>query len=77
MESHYEKLYKCFKLFYYCKGEVVFNSDSTKNKKIVLILEGNIVDVNIIFLNFKNIKYEPLAVKGEIFGEEIINSNEK
>lgn len=48
MESHYDNLFRIFKLCYYQKGDVVFSNDMNFNKKVVLILEGSIEDVNSI-----------------------------
>jgi cGMP-dependent protein kinase len=45
IESQLQNLYKSFSLRSYKQNEVIFEKDASKNKKIVIILEGNLVNV--------------------------------
>jgi cGMP-dependent protein kinase len=47
IESQLPNLYKNFTLNVYKTNEVVFVPDYTKNKKIVIVIEGNIINVTI------------------------------
>ena len=59
------ELFNIFKLIYYEKNEVVFLSDTTKNKKICVLISGELRKQN---------KGEIVAKSGELYGHEIIDS---
>lgn len=62
IESQVEKIYKCFALRVYKNSEVVYDKNKNTNKKIVVLIEGNLI---------KEKTSEILAKKGEIYGEQI------
>jgi cGMP-dependent protein kinase len=48
IESQLHNLYKNFQLKSYKEKEVVFTHDHTSNKKLVIVIEGNIINVRVI-----------------------------
>lgn len=61
------ELFNIFKLIYYEKNETVFLSDTTKNKKICVLISGQLI---------KSQKDEIVAISGELYGHEIIDSKQ-
>ena len=59
-----EELFNIFKLTYYEKGETVFLSDTTKNKKICVMITGELIKGQ------NNI----VAKQGELYGHDIIDT---
>jgi CRP-like cAMP-binding protein len=50
IESQFHNLYKLFELKSYKQNDVVYPQEQNKNKKIVLVIEGNIVNVRFTFI---------------------------
>ncbi len=67
-ESQLNDLFKVFKFKLYKNDEIVYSNNNQTNKKILIIIEGNLI-------NNKN--GEILATRGDVFGENIINASEK
>ena len=60
-------MFNIFKLIYYEKNETVFLSDTMKNKKICVLISGQLC---------KYQKDEIVASTGELYGHEIIDSKQ-
>lgn len=68
MECYFKSIFQLFKFKHYKSNDVVFQQgNSNDNKKALLILDGVLVDSE-----DKSI----VSKKGELFGDEIINSSE-
>lgn len=67
LECCYNSVFDLFKLKEYANEQVVYSHLSSENKKAVLILEGELVDQDKL----------PIVGKGVLFGDEVINLNEK
>ena len=63
--QNYESVFNIFKLRYYEKNDIVFEADSTKNKKLCIIISGQIRKQNQSVI---------LAKSEDIFGDSIIDS---
>ena len=63
--QNYESVFNIFKLRYYEKNDIVFETDSTKNKKLCIIISGQIKKQN---------QSAILAKSEDIFGDSIIDS---
>ena len=60
-----ENIFNIFKLRYYEKNDIVFEMDSSKNKKLCIIISGSIRKQN---------RTEILAKSEDVFGDSIIDS---
>ncbi len=67
-ETQINDIFKVFKLKIYKYDEVVITNNHLTNKKILIIVEGNLIN---------NKTSEVLATRGDVFGENIINATEK
>jgi signal-transduction protein with cAMP-binding, CBS, and nucleotidyltransferase domain len=67
-ETQINDLFKVFKLKIYKNDEVIISSNHQTNKKILILIEGNLIN---------NKTGEVLATRGDVFGENIINATEK
>lgn len=67
-DNHINEIYQIFEMKFYKKGDIVYPQDHNNNKKLTFMIEGNLIEskANLI-----------LSRKGEFYGEEIINANEK
>lgn len=70
MDSQVDSLFKSFKMKIYKNGEIVYCKDwldKSLNKKIVILIEGNLVKDNTILS-----PVDFIAKRGEIFGENLV-----
>jgi cGMP-dependent protein kinase len=67
-ETQLTDLFKIFKLKIYKDDEIIISNSHLTNKKILIIIEGNLINNN---------TGEVLATRGDVFGEHIINATEK
>jgi hypothetical protein len=51
IDSHMDKLDKIFTFNFYGENKIVYDKNSSKNKKILLILEGSLIDVKYILIS--------------------------
>lgn len=65
--SQHVQLFNCFTLKNYSKGEVIFHNEKQLAKKIIIVLEGDLV-------NKKGIR---VADRGTIFGHNLIDQYEQ
>lgn len=63
--QNYDYFFNIFKLRYYEKNDVVFETDASKNKKLCIIISGQIKKQN---------KPEILAKSEDVYGDSIIDS---
>ena len=61
--ENYKKLFNCFYINEYKKDEIVISKSNYENKKICIILYGELIKNNKVILK-----------KGEMIGENLINS---
>ena len=67
-KKYIDKIFQGFVLKEYKSGEVIIPKCNYENKKYIIVLNGDVI-------NTKNNKTK--VAKGELFGDEVINTNQE
>ena len=70
-----DKIYDKFKILNYDKHEVVLHKGHVLSSKIIVIIEGSLVNVKIQFKKFKSVTKEVVGERGSLMYEKELLSN--